>query len=60
MNPTRRRLIAALAATPWLAMARDARPDLILHHANVITIDPKRPRAGDRDLGRPHPARGQQ
>lgn len=55
MNPTRRRLVAALAATPLLG-ASSAKPDLILHHANVITIDPARPRAqaiaiwGDRIL----------
>jgi hypothetical protein len=56
MNPTRRRLVTALAATPLLGAAGTRYPDLILHHGRVITIDPARPRAeaiaiwGDRIL----------
>src|SRR5688572_5421993 len=56
MDRTRRRFVAALAATPLLGGATNARPDLVLHHGHVITIDPARPRAeaiaiwGDRIL----------
>ena len=55
MNLSRRHFVAALAATPLLG-ATSARPDLILHHGHVITMDPALPRAeaiaiwGDRIL----------
>jgi predicted amidohydrolase YtcJ len=52
---TRRRLVAALASTPLLGMS-GVRPDLVLHRANVVTVDPGLPHAeaiairGDRIL----------
>lgn len=55
MPLSRRHFVSALAATPLLGAA-GARPDLILHHGNVITVDPSNPRAeaiaiwGDRIL----------
>ncbi|HET9482931.1 MAG TPA: amidohydrolase [Xanthomonadales bacterium] len=55
MTLSRRRFVAALAATPLLGAAK-ATPDLILHHGHVITVDPANPRAeaiaiwGDRIL----------